>query len=367
MLVRLLDPGLWSTRGHHFDQDRRLVASLERRGHRVVVHGALEPHGSLRPAVDRTGMAFEPTFRVHPYNALPADRPPGDAYRELEATTLADLDRVGGADLWIWPSVSPYQLAAAAGVKVSVRQFAGTWWLPRIAHPQGAASWANAARRIVDERRPVAVGAYDPVIADGCRSFSGALPVPAVPCPHEGATREREPTALARIGFFGHQRPPRGLDVLSPLVTALLDDGFEVVVQDSGGSVAARSPHPRLQLLPFVADFAAEIARCDLVVWPSRWEPYATQLSGVVSECVATGVPVILPSGCLPAMVAARFGCGVFFHDHTVDAILAAVHESARDYAAIAARARDAARAWQAVNGTDRLVDWIERHVGAGS
>jgi glycosyltransferase involved in cell wall biosynthesis len=133
-----------------------------------------------------------------------------------------------------------------------------------------------------------------------------------------------------------------------------------VVVQDSGGTLRRNAEHPRLATLPFVSDFAAELARCDLVVWPSRWEAYIAAHSGVVSECIATGVPVVLPSGCLPADLAGRFGTGVFFHDYSRDGVLEAVDEAAERFPAIVRAARAGAAAWRGQNGVDRLVDWIE-------
>ena len=168
-----------------------------------------------------------------------------------------------------------------------------------------------------------------------------------------------DPRLCAASAFSATSAPARGLDLLPQLVSDLLERGFEVVVQDSGHAIFRQDDNPRLIVLPFVPDFPAQIARCDLVIWPSRIQAYLQSHSGIVSECIASGVPVILPSGCLPADVAARFETGVHFSEFSREAILEAVNKVQQAYPAVAARARAAATKWHAENGTERLVDWI--------
>ena len=65
----------------------------------------------------------------------------------------------------------------------------------------------------------------------------------------------------------------------------------------------------QLQALGWViSNLLTVVAACALVVWPSNAGPYAPRYSGVVAESIASGVPVEVPSGCLPAALAARFG-----------------------------------------------------------
>lgn len=362
MKISLLDPGLRSTSGHHFDLDRRLVRALSGRGHEVVVHGGTNPAPTLAAALQAAAMLVQPTFRVSPYRALPATKVPVDAYRVFERATQEDLRAIEPSDLWLWPTLAPYQLAAAVAVNASPPQIAGTWWLAQHPHQVGADSWARSARQLSQAPRPIIVGAFDELLCDACQSACPGLHVAKMPCPHDGAPNTRQSTSLKRIGFFGHQRNARGMDLMSKLVASLLARGFEILVQDSGGSVRNTHAHPRLEVLPYIDDFACEIARCDLVIWPSRRESYTQSCSGVVSESIATAVPLIMPSGCLPASVAARLGCGTFFHEYSCEAILQAVDEAVRDFPALAARARRAATAWHADNGTDRLAQWIETH-----
>ena len=364
MKITLLDPGLASTRGHHFDLDLRLARALARLGHLVEVHGRVHPDPRLLELAEAEGLVLHSTFRVPTYAALAPAQPPLEAYEQMADATAADLAKVPGADLWFWPTLAPYQFAAALSHDDSVRQLGGLWWTPRFPHAVGARSWARSARRLVHEKKPITVGAYDQALCRACLSFAPELDVTRLPCPHDGAANDRQPTVLRRIGFFGHQRASRGLAIVPELVTALVRRGFQVVVQDSNFSIQGKGTHPNIEVLHFVPDFAAEIARCDLVIWPSRWEAYLESHSGVMSECVATGVPIIAPSGCMPAEVLARFGGGTFFHEFSLDAILEAVDVAALDFPALVARARAAARLWHAENGTDRLAAWIDAHAG---
>ncbi len=374
MNISLLDPGLIGTKGHHFDLDLRLVRALEARGHHVEVHSGVNASPTLAAALEDAGMAAHATFRMAPYASLPADDTGAAMYRDRGLATIQDLKAVDPSSLWLWPTLFAYQFAAAmgaaraaaqAGAQTATAQFGGTWWLPRHYHPQGAATWARAAQRLARLPRPMVVGAYDEWLCDAYRGFTPELAVTRLPCPHDGAVNPGRHGGLRRIGFFGHQRPARGLDLMPALVQRLLERGYEVVVQDSGRATGARNGQAGLEVLPYIKDFAAEIARCDLVVWPSKWQSYVASCSGVVSECIASGVPVILPSGCLPAVLAARHGCGTLFHDYSAEAILQAVDEVAADFSQAIERARRGAISWHASNGTARLVDAIEAHAAS--
>lgn len=359
MKIALLDPGLESPRGHHFDLDLRLARAFGEQGHEVEAHGWVEMPPAFQAMAASEGLVLKGTFRVKTYAPISPGRVPIDAYEEMARSTAVDLASVPPADLWYWPTLAPYQLAAAVQNGSSVRQLGGVWWTPRFPHEVGALMWSRCVRSLAEHPRRIVVGAYDEVIGRAYRSYSPELEMVQLPCPHDGARKIDHPSELRSIGFFGHQRPERGVDLLPQLVTTLLQRNYQVVVQDSGGTLSQKRGHPHLRILPYVNDFAAEMARCDLVVWPSRWMYYTQCFSGVVSECIATGVPVIVPSGCLPADLVARYGCAMLFHDYSPEGILGVVEDAAADFPLHVARARKAAIEWHRVNGTRRLVGWI--------
>ncbi|MGZ8997279.1 MAG: hypothetical protein ACXW2T_00330 [Allosphingosinicella sp.] len=365
MKITLLDPGLSSPQGHHFDLDLRLAGAFARLGHDVEVHGFANLDERVREMAKASGMALHATFRVPTYLGLPSTQHPLAAYEHMATATATDLAQIAHSDLWVWPTLAPYQFAAALSQGNSVRQLGGLWWTPRFPHAVAARSWARSARRLAQENLSITVGAYEQALCRAYQSFSPGLNVACLPCPHDGIANDRQPSVLRRIGFFGHQRASRGLAILPQLVSALVQRGFQVIVQDSSHSI--QGSHPNIEVLHFVADFAAEIARCDLVIWPSRWEAYVDCSSGVTSECIASGVPIMAPSGCMPAEVLARFGCGTFFHELSVDAIMEALDLAVPEFAVLVTRARKAAKRWHAENGTDRLAGWIDAHARVAS
>lgn len=376
MRIHLLDPGLRALRGHHFDLDARLAKALVRRGHEVLVCGASTARPELAERLVGMGIAFLPVFRRPPYFSVksrrslrvrlgawiagcrraPSDGVSPELYRQVVSDTAEDLQQLPSAEAWFWPTLSAYQVAAACSAG-HVPQIGGAWWLPSFPHQAGAAVWAESARRICREGLPIQVGFYD---EDLCRrgvSLSDRLALQCLPVPHDGADGVRERNAVRRIGFFGHQRPARGRDLVRELVPILVSKGFDVVVQDSGdgGGYGGQAT-----VLSFIDDFAAELARCDAVIWPSRAEAYAGNMSGVVSECIASGIPVIMPSGCLPADMAARFACVHYFHEYSSTSVMQALECMAGDFQATLARCQLARSRWHSVNGTVRLAQRVE-------
>lgn len=386
MKISLLDPGLKTIVGHHFDLDLRLARALFHRGHEVSVHGSTDLSPELLAKASEAGLEVHASFSIPTYRELPREKRSWNELRALPQTppppqtltsaieiysgwarqTADELSAIPETDFWFWPTLAPYHFDAATMPTRNVRQAGGLWWDPRFPVGIGARCWSQTARRVAKTGAHFVVGAYDEMIANAHRSFSPQLNIFSLPCPHDGAVNLRQPTELKRIGFFGHQRPERGIDLMPELVNALLLRGFDVLIHDSGQTLRNKGNHPRLETLSFINDFPAQIARCDAVIWPSRWELYRQKHSGVVSECIATGVPVILPAGCLPADLAARYGCGRFFCDHSCEAILEAIDELSADFASAWARAQAAAREWRSENGANRLVQWLESQTRAG-
>lgn len=366
MKIALLDPGLKSMKGHHFDLDLRLLRGLERRGHEVSVHGWAGLPSSVCDMARASGMPLQPSFRAQTYERLPEDADPWTSYSQIVKRTIEDISTLPDADLWFWPTFSPFQFAAAVGCGRKVRQIGGMWWLPRFPHPVGARAWRTAVHELGNAAAPISVGAYDERLACLCGTFSAPLPVLTMPCPHDGAAPSGRPPSLGRIGFLGHQRPARGISLLPKLISAVLDRGYDVLVHDSGGVVRQLQSDPRLEVLHYVEDFAAVIGRCDLVVWPSYHEAYVHQYSGIVAESIASGIPVVAPAGCLPAEILLRYGCGRFFNEPELAAVIEAIDHAARDFPALGECARLAGQTWHRTQGTAHLVEWLENECGGG-
>lgn len=362
MKISLLDPGLQGRFGHHYDLDLRLASALALRGHAVEVHGHRELATGLAEQFEIAGATLHPTFRIYAYRQPRRYQLPVCAHASWIAKTRRDLQQVDTADLWFWPTLTSFQLAAAARDERTVAQLGGAWWLPGIWVPAAEKAWSRTITELARADKPIRLGAYDEALCQAYEHQFPGMPMDMLPCPHDGAVNERTSPALACIGFFGHQRDRRGLALLPELISALLGEGYEVVFQDSGAGDLHLAEHPRLLRLPYIEDFAEAIARCDLIVWPSRPTAYRQSWSGVVSEAVASGVPVVAPEGCLPSELLTRMGCGVLFSAYNAEAVLAAVRRAAAAFPELRAQARQAAVAWRAQHGVDRLVQRLEQY-----
>jgi len=210
MKITLLDPGLSSPQGHHFDLDLRLARALARLGHDVEVHGFTNLDERVREMANASGMALHATFRVPTYLALPSTPLPLVAYEHMATATAEDLAKIAPSDFWVWPTMAPYQFAAALSQGNSVRQLGGLWWTPRFPHAVATRSWARSVRRLAQEDISIALGAYDQALCRAYQSFSPALNIACLPCPHDGIANDRQPTALRRIGFSVTNAPVAG-------------------------------------------------------------------------------------------------------------------------------------------------------------
>src|SRR5436190_24111548 len=94
MRVVLLDPGLQSAIGHHYNLDLGLVGELRRRGvpYRLFVNQRVTPELAER-------LGAEPSFLFHPYRRISEDRMIRDFedYLDLNDQALADLKTLAGA------------------------------------------------------------------------------------------------------------------------------------------------------------------------------------------------------------------------------------------------------------------------------
>jgi glycosyltransferase involved in cell wall biosynthesis len=104
-----------------------------------------------------------------------------------------------------------------------------------------------------------------------------------------------------------------------------------------------------------IPDFAAALAQCDLIVWPSNAKTYRGNTSGIVSESVASGIPLVMSSNCAPAERVVEIGSATFFHHFSVGAVMQAINEAVANYPALVAAARYGAELWRQREGTVRL------------
>ncbi|OGA15136.1 MAG: hypothetical protein A3H32_01745 [Betaproteobacteria bacterium RIFCSPLOWO2_02_FULL_63_19] len=357
MRVSLLDPWLYDVGGHFLDWDLRIVDELKALGHEVRLYS----HTSISTNAQRHASARAEVFPIfrgdcfaHPGQIDPVA---GEIILFLDgAATLADdLARVGQSHIWIWPSLTASHLYACANVAPNVGISACIHEEPTHILPNGRMWWRYAFIRAARADLRLNLGTPSKRLSEEYSGLSGQIRINRFPVPHNGAPCETMKTALRRIGFFGAQRFEKGAEVLPTLIPRLLRDGYEVVLHDSGSMVRAEAM-PGLTVLGYIPALADEIAKCDLVVMPYDAKRYRIRASGILWECIASGVPAIVPDETDIGGQVRRAGAGTTFRSFSAVEIYRSIVEARRNFGEFASAAFEQSRRWPEAEGSCRFV-----------
>jgi len=368
MDIALLDPGLQNSAGHHLDLDRKVVAELKRRGHRVSVfaHRKLDAEAAAQL---KQADAVTPLFRISPYRT-PALIEPEFVPRFFDplagslslfidgAKAVAeDLGTVRNFDYWLWPSLFVSHVLACADASPAVPVAGCIHVEPEFNLLNGQAFWRYGFARAMDAGLPFHAGVLTPELAAAYAAICPESPPQLWPAFFDGIVPPPQRTGITRIGFFGQQqRPEKGYSVISPIVAKLLEIGYQVILQDSGGSISPGT-NERLEILGHVEDLGEQIRRCDLVVVPYHPRGYRIRGSGIVWEAIANGIPLVAPDKTAPGALIAALGCGRLFGEFSAEAILEAIRVARAEYRSISSLAHLAAQRWAGRQGIHPFVD----------
>lgn len=104
----------------------------------------------------------------------------------------------------------------------------------------------------------------------------------------------KKPSIPLKIGAYGRFAPQKGYDLLLPAFASLAAEKFQLYLGGYGQdeqlikNLAQDLPH--VKLLGAIEDVPAFLADCDVIVIPSRWEPWGL----VCLEAKAAGKPVVV-------------------------------------------------------------------------
>ena len=174
-----------------------------------------------------------------------------------------------------------------------------------------------------------------------------------MPLPHDAAQPIPAPRPrLSTVGFFGHQRPEKGSPRLDGLVAEFLANDFDVIVQDSGSQTKPPQTSPRVRRYGFVSDLAALLTETDFVILPYDPQAFRARCSGIASQAIACGVPVLAPDNTAIAQVLKRYDTGLVY-TNSAD-IVPLIVEARANYRGFADRAWRAAAVWAQENGIEQ-------------
>jgi hypothetical protein len=180
---------------------------------------------------------------------------------------------------------------------------------------RGAGRFAAAVRRL--RRRGVRFHTDTDELARQYERVAGP-PFTVMPIPHTAPVpAPRTPTDPLRVCYVGDARSEKGFQHLPHMVDALWDDlvepgrvaftfqANESFLRDDPPVAAARDrlvgrPADRVELIrrPLPpADYQALLHRCDVALMPYDAEAYYARSSGVMTEVLAVGAPVVVSAG----------------------------------------------------------------------
>jgi glycosyltransferase involved in cell wall biosynthesis len=216
------------------------------------------------------------------------------------------------------------------------------------------------------------------------------LPVHVVPIPHATGTsspeaarsrryHSQDPICVSYLGFSNGLN--KGFYNFGPLFSRLRPyfESGRIVAEIQGNISTPEWPHVqsslrRLREMPQVTlheqplstdEFYGLMNRADVVVLPYTTETYHSQTSGVFSEAVAHGKPVVVPRGTWMARQLKEHAAGVTFIPKDLQSLYDAVVESVDRYAELSQRAAERAPRWRARHCVPSYLDAIFRTMGA--
>ena len=357
MKINILDSGLCYRVGHHYDYDLKLLRRLVQADHDVHVYGHAGMSDEVVEDFGGSGGATR-LFGKHPYQGPDEyDWYAGDIvqFRRESASIAEELRSVRQADIWVWPTIRAQEIDACAARGLKVPVVGCVYWEPGIeSRSIGAMLWRDALLSAQDVGLPFTLASVEaelrhrfmPILANG--RFA------VVPHPVDGPPIPGPKTGLKRIGFFGHQRQEKGLEMMTSLLSRLVREGYQITFQNSDRDCPVPDV-PGVDLLEYVEDIAVPIAECDLVVLPYDVHQYRARGSGILMECLALGIPVTAPVGTLPGRTIERLGVGPLFTANSERQIYQAIKATERNYPAFAANAHRNAQQFCKRNGVARF------------
>jgi glycosyltransferase involved in cell wall biosynthesis len=396
MRLYYVDPGMLNNEGHHASWCRGIVGEVRARGIEVKIMTYAGIDAGLRAELGAI-----PFFRAFGYGWTDGDPVSGwlnwfESAATVTGADLARLTRIGADDLLFFMAGGPPQLQAVLR------------WLKRFApglSPHVAFDlFMEPGLDAVSEPGDIAYTVRDPredarailfrfaarEFADGDfarlhlvtaeRATSKAYrllldqPVGVLPVAHPATAPlvNRAGRRPITASLLGHQRPEKGSHLIPAVARQLLSECDDIRVLVHGVGSAEFSQHQavlramaatdtRLILEERVADEALWrqlLASTDLMLCPYDARRYALRNSGIVSEAIANGIPLVVPAGTALVRVMKEFGAGgVTFTRPIPQAIVGATKRALANFDALAGASWTAAQRWREVHGISRFVD----------
>lgn len=188
-----------------------------------------------------------------------------------------------------------------------------------------------------------------------------------------------------RIGYLGEARSPKGFHLLPSVVRAVIasEEAARFVIQcplpSAGGEASMKAvladladlagQHPDRAVLIHerlsTDDYADLAQNLDIILIPYIDEHYRAATSGIFTEAVALGKPVVVPSDTWMSRELATAGSGVVFPREDPSRLGPATLEVVRNYPKHQAAAALGCEAWKAFHNSRTLAEMLLREAAA--
>jgi glycosyltransferase involved in cell wall biosynthesis len=378
--VCYIDAALQSNAGHHANSCRHFVGEFRRRGFVVHAYGNRDLDSGFAQE-----LRVQPLFRHVPYIRT---RGEGRLSYFLERSSfLYDVKsawNLGPYDIMFFHSPLAAQFAAVA---LWLRQFQPDE-SPFVAVGFDTASgnklndhhhyYARFYRKAGKLFRSCYLGrtllfTFDPAITDDYAELLN-LPIQTMPAIHAGLReprlRERDADGLITVAFLGHQRTEKGYHLIPEIVRQLLGHPLKLLIHNSAPVDcpavsqqlrALASENPRVAFVEKPGDqlhWQDLLDRSDLIVLPYEPNRYRRSGSGVATEAVSEGIPMVVPPGSTMETLAITYqGCATTFSTWDSHAVTCAIERAVANFEILAKQAEAGAVEWRHNNGVGLFVD----------
>ena len=377
-----IDAAIHDNSGHHANACRQFVDEFRRRS--FVVHAYGNRNQDSRFSREQQ---VQPLFRHDPYIRT---RGEGNFSYFVERTSFSyDLNSVwsrGPYDVMFFHSALAAQFAAVA---LWLRQFQPNE-APFVAIGFDAPSGQNVNNRYHYYYPPfyrkagklfmscylgrTLIYTFDSAITDDYAELLN-LPIQTMPAIHAGLReprlRERDTDGFITVAFLGYQRTEKGYHLIPEIARQLLGSPFPVKLLIHNSSAvdcpvsqqlrALSSENPRVAFVERQGDqlhWQDLLDRSDLIVLPYEPTRYRRSGSGVATEAVSDGIPMVVPPGSTMERLAITYqGCATTFSSWECHAVTRAIERAVANFEMLAKQAEAGAVDWRRNNGVGLFVD----------